>query len=115
MTIALPSPDLLQAPAEEGVDFDRRVTGTGDGYARFSPTGINNTRTNYTITWVPQTPADSDAIRDVLIATQGTETITWTPPNESTSRNWVCNTVKSRYTSPNTKQVTAQLTEKFLS
>lgn len=113
MTIALPSTDQIEN-VDTSPEISRRISNLGDGYRRISASGINNVRDKFSVTYGNMPAAEAETLYATLLATQGVETITWTPPEKGSSQNFYMDSVSKRYTSPLTAQVSISLVEKFL-
>lgn len=68
----------------------------GDGYDHTEIDGINYERESWPLDFLPQSAADSLTLEALLLASQsGTANIlSWTPPNESTTKYWRAYDVK---------------------
>ena len=87
--------------------------GAGDNYEVTSPDGINHIRESWPLTW-PNIPAsERNLIVDFLYDQGGYKPFTWTPPGETTARQWRC--VQWEKGSPRNGRytVTANFTEDF--
>jgi phage-related protein len=102
-------------PYDESFDSQMTESGLGDGYERVQTTGINPVRRTYNLQWVPMDISDAHTLRNALLGTNYTETVTWTPDGEETQRNFRVKDVRCRLLENGSeKQVSCTLREKFL-
>ena len=109
---ALPRTDALTPGLSVRPLFDVDKAPFGDGYRRVARKGIQTTSDTRRLTWVPLPYDEAIAIYNVLVATDGVDSIEWTPPNEATELTWTVEKVEYRYDTPMTVVVTATL-ERF--
>ena len=64
----------------------------GDGYAQRAADGTNSVQDTWNLQWNNYSNADISSIITFLKARKGYELFNWTPPNETTSRKWICKT-----------------------
>jgi len=62
----------------------------GDGYIQRTIYGLNQNLKSYSSTWTNITETDADTISDFLDARGGSESFDWTPPGESSSSKFIC-------------------------
>ena len=67
-----------------------RIAQFGSGYSQRSTFGINQNLKVFNLTFTNITETESDEIETFLDARAGVESFSFTPPNESTSRNFIC-------------------------
>lgn len=112
MTISLPSPELLE-PFDEGLEPNIEDDEQGDGYKRVEPRGINPVRRKFSLRWAPMDPAQANALKDTLAATNFSETITWTPTSETQERKLRLTKLSIRWVGTTERQVSATLEDDF--
>jgi phage-related protein len=71
------------APTVKQVQF-------GDGYIQRIVYGLNQNLKMYNPTWNNISETDADTISDFLDARAGSESFDWTPPGESSSSKFIC-------------------------
>ena len=62
----------------------------GDGYSMRTVFGINQDLKSYSPTWRNISETDADTISAFLEARGGSESFEWTPPGESSSSKFIC-------------------------
>ena len=62
----------------------------GDGYSMRTVFGINQDLKSYNPTWNNISETDADTISAFLEARGGSESFDWTPPGESSSSKFIC-------------------------
>ena len=62
----------------------------GDGYIQRIVYGLNQNLKMYNPTWNNISETDADTISDFLDARAGSESFDWTPPGESSSSKFIC-------------------------
>jgi len=62
----------------------------GDGYIQRTVFGLNQNLKMYNPTWNNISETDADTISDFLDARGGSESFDWTPPGESSSSKFIC-------------------------
>ena len=62
----------------------------GDGYSMRTVFGINQDLKSYNPNWRNISETDADTISAFLEARGGSESFEWTPPGESSSSNFIC-------------------------
>jgi phage-related protein len=113
MTVALPSPDLLDS-MDVDPSFDVRRARLGDGFERLAVGGLNSVREVYRVRWALQSAADANVIYDALKGTLGTEEITFTPPDRVTEQSFTLVGLPKKVNPPLNTIVEATLRERFL-
>jgi phage-related protein len=82
-----PSPSYgirkVSAPTVRQVQF-------GDGYIQRTVFGLNQNLKSYSPKWNNISETDADTISDFLDARAGQESFDWTPPGESSSSKFIC-------------------------
>ena len=67
-----------------------RITQFGSGYSQRSTFGINQNLKVFNFTFTNITETEADEIEDFLDLMAGVQSFTFTPPNESSSSNFIC-------------------------
>ena len=62
----------------------------GDGYIGRTVFGLNQNLKSYSPTWTNITESEADTISNFLDARRGSESFDWTPPGESSSSKFLC-------------------------
>ncbi len=62
----------------------------GDGYIQRTVFGLNQNLKSYSPKWNNISETDADTISDFLDARAGQESFDWTPPGESSSSKFIC-------------------------
>ena len=62
----------------------------GDGYSMRTVYGLNQNLKSYSPKWNNISETDADTISDFLDARAGQESFDWTPPGESSSSKFIC-------------------------
>lgn len=96
---ALPAKFLPKFDAT--IDESARIISArfGDGYEQRSPDGINNLKTNYSLTFPGLYKADGDELEAFFRAQKGAFSIQWTPPNSTIPLNFVVRSWRRAYDS----------------
>ena len=95
------------------VQFSIHAANLGDGYVRRKESGINNTRQIFNISWSVLLDADAQTLIGSINANKGVTSFAFTPPGESTARNFVITSYNVQRVGPTFRRVSAQLTESF--
>ena len=86
----------------------------GDGYAQVIRFGLNQNPKVFNFTWKNITETDSDTIETFLDARAvDSASFTYTPPNESASSQYVCETWTKTINYPNLASIQATFREVF--
>lgn len=73
----------ISSPSVRQVQF-------GDGYSQRIVFGLNQNLKSYSPVWNNISETDADTISNFLDARGGSESFTWTPPGESGSSKFIC-------------------------
>jgi len=83
----------------------------GSGYSQRSTFGINQNLKRWNLRWENISETDSDTIETFLDARGGTESFTFTPPNESASAKYICTSWNKTIPYPSFATITATFQE----
>lgn len=83
----------------------------GDGYRARRPDGINTLSEEWQVSTRPMRRAEADALEGELVAL-GPAPFTWTPPHESTPKQWILDPVQWSTEYPTENAVTLSFTLK---
>tara|TARA_R100001082_G_C4228026_1_gene102032 strand:+ start:179 stop:523 length:345 start_codon:yes stop_codon:yes gene_type:complete len=86
-----------------------RVAAFGSGYSQRTTMGINQNLKVWSLTWADIEESASDEIETFLDARGGTESFTFTAPNESASSTYIC----KEWTKTNPHPTLATITASF--
>ena len=67
-----------------------RIAEFGSGYSQRSTFGINQDKKGWQLTWQNRSATDANTIEDFLEARAGVEAFNWSPPDESSTYQWIC-------------------------
>lgn len=109
---ALPSENEISAVSAD-VTFDRDEAKNGDGRRRLRSVGLNPVREQYSITYAARTLSEANTLISALKALQGVTAVQWTPPHESTSRDWTVERIQHQNSGMAAWKVSATLVEDF--
>ena len=89
MTTPYTLPDIDISFGSQGdTQFSVMEAPFGDGYIQREEEGLNSKQTLWNITWKGLPDTDVLTLTDFFDARGGVEAFNWTPPGESTSRQW---------------------------
>lgn len=108
----LPREDDLNS-ARPTVSFDRNEANLGDGFRRLAPRGLNTVRESYQLTYCTMPNNEALSLVNLLKASLGVTPFDWTPPGESTSRQWTVESVEHPTSGQINKTVSITLQEFF--
>ena len=67
-----------------------RIAQFGSGYSQRATFGINQDPKRWTLRWTYLSATDADTIEDFLEARAGVESFDWSPPDETSTYKWIC-------------------------
>jgi len=88
MATALPHPELVSQSSSRARTYRTLRAQFGDGYSQRASDGINDARDTWSVNWENVDSTEYATITAALDAVSGWDILTWTPPNEGTSKNW---------------------------
>lgn len=110
--VALPNENDIQS-VRPSVGFDIDEARVGDGRRRLARHGLNNVREGYRITYCVMSINDATTLVTTLKGTGGVTPYDWTPPGESTSREWTISEIQHPTIDQVNKRVTIVIEEFF--
>lgn len=111
--VALPRQDALVS-IDKSTSYDRRTADLGDGYRRIKRSGLNSRRDRYELGYVVMPVTEAQTLENDLAATEGVDTIEWTPPGETVQRRFFLDSMEITYVGQAARRVNITLLEKFL-
>lgn len=85
----------------------------GSGYSQRATFGINQDPKVWDLSWQNRTTADANSIEDFLEARGGVESFNWSPPDETSTYKWVCQTWTKTMPYSSLFNITATFTQVF--
>lgn len=100
-------------PASKSASPKTRVVKFGDGYEHRIAFGLNQNPKEWSLAF-DETTTDADVIEAFLDArAEDSEAFDWTPPYETQSRKWVCDSWVREITVPNRARISATFRQVF--
>ena len=85
----------------------------GDGYVQRLTFGLNQDPKQWSLTWENLSDTDTSTIETFLEARGGSESFSWSPPDDSSTYKWICPSWSKTITTAGLNSVQATFQEVF--
>tara|TARA_R100000030_G_C3162868_1_gene101250 strand:- start:36 stop:377 length:342 start_codon:yes stop_codon:yes gene_type:complete len=83
----------------------------GDGYVQRLSFGLNTDLKVWNLSWTNISDTDASTIEDFLEARKGSESFSWSPPDDSSTYKWICPEWQKQLTHGGVNKITAKFQE----